>query len=426
MKTFSSNDTVSAGFKGATWDPGRMPEGVSASPQVLRTSDGATVTGLLYSRGGEQTVVAVMHPREFTIGHYVIPEVLRAGCACWMQASRSPGNDLRLEHELTLLDVAAGVGFLREQAFSSVVLLGNSGGAGLFTFYNQQALLEPGERISHTPSGRPTKLSKASMPVPDGMILLAPHPGQGKLLMNSIDPSLCDESDPLSLDSSLSPFDPANGFNTPPNSSTYATEFVSRYRAGQRDRVARIDSMCRDLIAHRKRAREQLITSSDHSIKVRAAHRPIFTVWRTDADLRCFDLSMDPSDRSYGSLWGKNPLSSNYGSVGFARVCTPESWLSTWSGLTSNAALAKTLPAIEQPTLFLGYTGDNSVFPGDARILFDSIGSSDKTEHWVRGTHHGRPLAPNEVSGRILAGERISEWLAENFVVITDADRGGE
>ena len=74
------------------------------------------------------------------------------------------------------------------------------------------------------------------------------------------------------------------------------------------------------------------------------------TVWRTDADPRCFDLSIDPSDRAYGTLWGRDPRASNYGAVGFARNCTPEAWLSTWSGLSSNAALAKTVPSIEQPS----------------------------------------------------------------------------
>ena len=39
---------------------------------------------------------------------------------------------------------------------------------------------------------------------------------------------------------------------------------------------------------------------------VMAAFSPIFQVWRTDADPRCFDLSLDPSDRAYGTLWGAN------------------------------------------------------------------------------------------------------------------------
>ena len=56
-------------------------------------------------------------------------------------------------------------------------------------------------------------------------------------------------------------------------------------------------------------------------------------MFRTDADPRTVDLSIDPSDRPYGSLFGKRPDLINYGQVGFGRLTTPEAWLSTWSGL---------------------------------------------------------------------------------------------
>ena len=49
-----------------------------------------------------------MHPREILATHYLVPELLAADCAVWVQGARSPGNDVRLEHELAVLDVAAG------------------------------------------------------------------------------------------------------------------------------------------------------------------------------------------------------------------------------------------------------------------------------------------------------------------------------
>ncbi len=410
--------SISAGFRGAVWDPDRVPDGVSISVHALRTSDGATNSGLLYSRGGERTVMMVMHPREFTLGHYVVPEVLRAGCACWKQGSRSPGNDIRLEHELALLDVAAGVQFLRNRGFEKIILVGNSGGASLFAFYNQQALLEPQLRISHTPGGRPTKLSQSSMPHPDGIVLLAPHPGQGMLLMNSIDPSVTDESNPLSTNDSLSPFNKANGFSDPPESSAYSDDFVTKYRRAQRDRVSRIDASCKGLIAEQQSARKKLLTTQDYSVRIRAAYRPIITVWRTDADLRCLDLKLDRSERSYGSLWGADPIKSNYGSVGFGRVCTPESWLSTWSGLSSNAALTKTLPSIEQPTLFVSYTGDNSVFPSDTRNMFERVAAGDKSEFSIPGNHHGRALKAGQPDGRRMFGNILRDWVSDRFPTV--------
>lgn len=408
---------VRAGFRGAVWEPGRMPGGVSTSAHALQTFDGASTGGLLFERGGERTVVAVMHPREFTIAHYVVPEILRAGCACWKQASRSPGSDLRLEHELTLLDVAAGLAFLRQRGFEKIVLLGNSGGAGLFVYYNEQALLEPHRRFTNTPGGRPTKLADATLPQPDGLVLLAPHPGQGAMLLNSIDPSVSIESDPYSIDHDLSLFNPANGFQTPPTSSRYAPEFIERYRAGQRARVARIDDYCRTMLAERNAARKAA-RGGDADAQIRAAHQNPFFVWRTDADPRCFDLSLDPSDRRYGSLWGQDPITSNYGSVGFARICTPESWLSTWSGLSSRASLARTLPSVQQPILFLVYTGDNSVFPTETRELYAGVPSTDKDMIWIRGDHHGRRLGPDEPCGRRTMGGHLATWLSDRFPVI--------
>jgi pimeloyl-ACP methyl ester carboxylesterase len=156
-------------------------------------------------------------------------------------------------------------------------------------------------------------------------------------------------------------------------------------------------------------------SGSEHLRRV-AAHTPIMTIWRTDADPRCFDLSIDPSDRAYGTLWGRDPRASNYGAVGFARNCTPEAWLSTWSGLSSNAALAKTVPSIEQPTLLVEYTGDVSTFPSVARSLFAAIGTSQKAHVRVRGDHHGRALAKGEELGRNIAGAKVRDWLREQFV----------
>lgn len=59
--------------------------------------------------------------------HYLIPDIVGAGYAAWSQGARSVGNDLRLEHETALHDVAAGLAFLRGQGFDHIVLLGNSG-----------------------------------------------------------------------------------------------------------------------------------------------------------------------------------------------------------------------------------------------------------------------------------------------------------
>lgn len=360
---------ATAGFLNTDWNPRDVPPGTVTTNVVLRTADQAATGGSLYRPStATDTVVCVMHPREFMACHYLIPDIVEAGYAAWSQSPRSVGNDLRLEHEFALHDVAAGLQYLRAAGFRRIVLLGNSGGAGLYALYVQQSALPGAQRIARTPGGRPTQLAELDMPVVDGFVLVGPHPGQGALLLNCIDPSVTDENDPLSVDPSLDPLSPANGYAGKGNT-RYSAEFVERYRGAQHARVARLDAHARTLIARRQEARRRVKESGANGIAVTpedrrvAAHTPIFNVWRTDADLRCFDLGLDASDRKFGSLWGADPYASNYGAVGFARQCTPESWLSTWSALSSNASLASTAPSIVQPVLVIEYTGDQACFP---------------------------------------------------------------
>ena len=407
---------ATAGFLNTDWNPRDVPPGTVTRNVVLRTADSAATGGTLYSRGVTDTVVCIMHPREFMACHYLIPDIVGAGVAAWSQSPRSVGNDMRLEHEIALHDVAAGLQFLRGAGFKRIILCGNSGGSGLFALYAQQSALPPGERIERTPGGRATGLAALDMPAVDGMILLAPHPGQGALLMGCIDPSVADESDALSVDPVLDPFSPTNGYAPHPAPSRYGTDFIARFRAAQRGRVERLDALARSLIRDRMEARKAMKAGAGGpGGQRRAAHTPIMTVWRTDADLRCFDLTLDPSDRKYGSLWGRDPFASNYGAVGFARVCTPESWLSTWSGLSSNALLSKTAPAVVQPTLLIEYTGDQCCFPSVIGEIAAALGASDLRRERVRGDHHGRALAPGEEAGRYVAGRMVADWLHDRF-----------
>ncbi len=407
---------ATAGFLNTDWNPRGLPEGAATSNVVLRTQDGAATGGALYRPAtATDTVVCIMHPREFMACHYLIPDIVEAGYAAWSQWPRSVGNDLRLEHEFALYDVAAGMEFLRKTGFKRIVLLGNSGGSGLYSLYAQQASLAPGDRIKKTPGGRATKLDQLAMVEPDGIVFLAPHPGQGALLMQCIDPSVIDESDPLSVDASLDPFDEANGFGDAKKGARYSAEFVQRYRHGQHERVQRLDAMAHALIERRMQARGRAKEGGSAADRRLGAHTPIIQVWRTNADLRCYDLSLDPSDRKYGTLWGGDPFASNYGSVGFARLCSPESWLSTWSGISSNALLAKSAPAICQPTLLVEYTGDQACFPSIIRDIFSAIGTAEKRHERVRGDHHGRALAAGEEPGRYVAGRIVQEWLRQHF-----------
>ncbi|MEX3939920.1 alpha/beta hydrolase [Paraburkholderia sp. BR10937] len=386
-------------------------------PYALQTADGQKTLGFLFTAtGNEKTVVSIMHPREMSVTHYLVPAVLDAGCACWVQGPRSIGNDLRLEHEIALLDVAAGMQHLRALGYRDVVLLGNSGGGALYAFYNQQSHLLSAERLVRTPAGRPTGLADVELPRADGFILVSPHPGQGAILLNSLDPSVVDESDPMSVDPALDPFSPDNGYDPVTRTAHYATAFIERYRAAQSQRAQRLDEKARGLIERKLDARRRLKGEAPSFADRRvAAHAPIFQVWRTDADLRAWDTSLDPSDRKPGSLWGNDPFTSNWGSVAFGRVVTPESWLSTWSGLSSQASFEKCAGSIVAPTLLLEYTGDQCAFPRDFEAIFNGLGAADKTRIRVRGNHHGMAMQRDEPSGREIAGRHIVEWLNARF-----------
>jgi hypothetical protein len=415
MSERDSEKRPTAGLRGASWDASKLPPHFKTSVYPLATVDGAQVVGYLHAVGGEKVVVMIMHPRELLVSHYSVPYLVAAGYACFVLGPRTIGNDLRLEHEIAILDVAAGMSHLRSMGFEKVLMLGNSGGAGLFAFYNQQCLLERSRRLTKTPGGRPCKLPEADMPAADGFIFVAPHPGQGRLLLNCIDPSVTDETDPMSTDPSLDPLSSRNGYRPHPELTRYDIQFAERYRAAQHARVARIDQQAKEQIAERMAARSRNKTAPTSRDALRGSLNSIFTVWRTDADLRCFDLSIDPSDRRWGTVWGADPVASNVGAVGFARVCTPESWLSTWSGISSNASFERCGPNIEQPVLMLYYTGDNTVFPSDADAIFVIIKSSDKIRFDVRGNHHGHALKTGEPLGQDIAIGHAVDWIKSIF-----------
>jgi hypothetical protein len=392
---------------------GSRPKSTITSVHELTAADGATVRGVLATVPGATTVVSLMHPRQDLNHHPLVPLLLQAGAAVWTQHARSVNNDLTLVHEQALLDAAAGLAFLRQRGFASVVTLGHSGGGPLYAFYLEQASLAPAHRIATTPGGRPAKLADADMPLADGAIFLAPHLGPGRLLLACIDPSVADEQDPMSVVPDLDPFSPANGFAEPPASSAYTQEFLARYRAGQRARVARIDAVARDHLGRTGEARAAF-KNHGHALDRRRSLAPkIITVFRTDADPRTVDLSLDPSERPYGSLFGKRPDLINYGLTGFGRLTTPEAWLSTWSGLSSNAGFVRCAPGVTVPTLFIELTGDQAAFPADSRQMIDALGAEDLTTATVRGLHFGAAIADGEPAGNELAATEIIDWLSK-------------
>ncbi|SFQ22636.1 MULTISPECIES: hypothetical protein [Actinomadura] len=391
------------------------PPGVTVSTHQLTTFDGAKVEGVLYALVGAAAVVTLMHPRQSMTHHPMIPLLLRGGVSVWTQGTRSPNNDIALVHEQALLDAAAGHVFLRDAGFEAVLTFGHSGGGTLSAFYIEQASLEPELRLDVTPAGRPIGLAGARMPVPDGAIFLAPHPGQGQVLLHCVDPSVTDESDPMSVDPALDMYAPRNGFAEPPEPSRYDREFLRAYRAAQRERIARIDARAVALAAEASRSRARFARTKDPADRRTGLAPRIITTYRTDADPCYVDPSIDPNDRHYGSLFGRRPDLTNYGLVGFGRLTTPDAWLSTWSANHTNADFARCAAGVRLPTLYLEFSGDQAALPTVSARMFEALAGQDKVRRIVRGQHFGQPVAEGEPTGYAAAAVHIDRWLAGRF-----------
>jgi pimeloyl-ACP methyl ester carboxylesterase len=375
-------------------DPGARHKVVQLYAQDLGKS-----RGILWqpAKGKPKTCVVMAHPRAEFGHHYSVPFWIDAGFAAFAHNTRYLNNDSTMLHETILLDLAAAIKYLREEeGFEHIVMLGNSGGGSLFAYYDAQARAPKGSRVASPPGGGPPDLNAYDLPTCDGFIVLAAHPGQGMVLMNCLDAAVVDESDPLASDPELDMYDERHGFKTPPAESRYQQEFIAKYRAAQRARCARIDSIARRSIEEADFARAVMRAetfksenpSRRHFIERRAMAPRMMFVYRTQANPNYLDLSIDPSERAVGSIISPRPDLANYVVFGLGRVVTPDAWLSTWSGLSSYAKMSSNLPKVTVPTLVVGANADQDIFISDVKAEFEASGAKDKQIAFIEGADH--------------------------------------
>lgn len=398
-------------------------------------TDGAPISGLLHLPPAKDpdVVVLAMHPRADFSRHYLAPRLVAGGYAVMGANSRYLNHDADALHERLLLDVAGTVHWLRERGFRRVVLLANSGGGSLFAFYLQQAAKEPAERLRRAPSGDRVPLDETDMPMADGLVLLAAHLGEGRFLLDRLDPSITDEDDPTSVDPRLDLYDPRNGYQPMAKGpSSYSADFLAEFRAAQRARCERLDARALAWCDEARDARRRLgvpdelaqLPPAERARVARLAmQRRYFLIYRTLADPRYLDPSLDPSQRPLGSIfsYGRDPVVGNYGE-GLARVMSGRGWLSTWSGLRSNAALERTLPGVRVPTQVICPLADMDIYPGDCRRQLEASAATDKAYHELPWASHY--LYPAGAEGAAwphpqarVADELILPWLRARWPV---------
>lgn len=405
---------------------------IRQEPLHLAAADRAPLNGRLYlpAQGQPSVALLAMHPRADFTRHYLAPHAAAAGYAFCTASTRNLNNDADALHERLCLDVAGVVAWLRER-FPKVVLVGNSGGGSLFGFYLQQAGLSRDRRLERTPSGDRVPLRDTELPGADGLVLLAAHLGEGQFLLERLDPSVVDESDPTAVNPRLDMYDPRNGYRPMAEGpSHYSRDFLAEFRAAQRARCERLDRQalewCEEAAWWRARLRsgEGLAGMDEVERRLatrRALQRRYLLVYRTLADPRYLDPGLDPSERPLGSIFsfGRDPIAGNYGE-GLARVMSARGWLSTWSGLSSRAALERTLPDVRVPTLVVAALADQEIYPSETRRILAASGAEDrelvevsKADHYLRALPPGSGDDAVERTWR----ETLLPWLRARWPV---------
>jgi hypothetical protein len=321
--------------------------------------------GLYYTpRGARPTTafIATHYNVDFS-EHYLGDFMAERGFGFLGWNTRFRGNEAFFLLEHALIDIGAGVDWLRREAGAErVVILGNSGGGSLMGAYQSQAT---SPNILPTP-GLTLPEAVLSLSPADLYVSLCAHAGRPEVLTAWMDPSVVDENDPASVDPKLNMYDPTNG---PP----YGAEFQARYRASQSARNERITDWVWAELARLER----------HGLRDRA-----FTLQRTWADLRLMDGAIDPSERRVGVCYAGDPKAANFSPRGIGLTNTLRSWLSMWSLRHAQCRGAPHLRRIAVPALVVQSLGDTGVFPSDARGIYDALGAKDKRLELVTGDHY--------------------------------------
>jgi hypothetical protein len=317
---------------------------------------------------GRAVAAIVIHPASNFHGHYLIEPLAARGISCMGLNTRYVNNDATLLMERVIQDLGAGIQQLRAIGYRKVMLVGNSGGAALVSFYQAQA-----ERLTltHLAHGAPISLSQADLPPVEGIALAAAHAGRSRLMREWIDPAVVDESDPMRSDPDLDLYGVARPLPLDP-------AFLARFRAAQQARLARIETWATDRLERIGRAGGAQVDQP-------------FVLHRTHAEPRCVDITIDPNERKPGSVWG-DPATVNLAANSMGRFNTLTSFMSQWSS-RSQADGPDNLARTSIPVLHLTHCADQSVFPSTVALWMEAAPGRIRNVDIHEGDHYltGRP-----------------------------------
>jgi pimeloyl-ACP methyl ester carboxylesterase len=338
------------------------------------------------------TVLVFMHPIGGGAYLPMVSELARQGHHVIYCNSRYRGVDSALIMEKVLLDLAAAVRDAKERmGYERVVLAGWSGGGALSLLYQSQA---ESPTITHTPAGDPIDIAGAGLEPADAILLLAAHPSRHRVLVDSLDASITDESRPDDRETELDLYDPQN-----PNQPPYDGAFLERYAAAQLERNRRITRWVEQTLA-----------------KLREAGRENdergFVVHGTMADPRWLDPAVDPNGRKPGTCFLGDPQVVNMSPVGLARFSSLRSWLSQWSADATQADGLAAARRISIPALVIENEADDVCTPRYSRGMFAARASADKSIHRVDGANHYY-IGEDQIEKVQEAAEVCGEWLRE-------------
>ena len=176
--------------------------------------------------------------------HYATPALIAAGYAVFGQNSRWLNNDALCVHETLLLDVAAGVRFLRERGFERVVL-DRQQRRRLAVLLLHRAVVDAAARAPARDAGRRPARSERLRPAAGRRLRDArrasrrgPHPHADD---RSVGDRRARSAVLRSRRSTRST--PTTATASRPRRAATQPSSSQRYRAAQRDRVARLDAI---------------------------------------------------------------------------------------------------------------------------------------------------------------------------------------